>query len=163
MRHTIRVAAVRSLIPARIKIKRLVKVKRTMVVKTQKDGRALTGLHIGRANARRFFRRRAQSIDLMLDDLQIRCALSPDFWHDRPEIHDPRLSEWLEFKAGRGRAGREPMVLTMLPFGADTFVVKPKTQSYAAFGAEVPITRKPKSESPFLLGPVPALESRSVA
>lgn len=134
-----------------------------MVVKTQKDERALTGLHIGRANARRYFRRRAQSIDLRLDDLQIQCTLSPDFWHGRPEIHDPRLSEWLEFKAGRSRPGREPMELTMVPSGADTFVVKPKAQSYGAFGAEVSITKKPKSESPFSLGHVPALESQSVA
>ena len=71
-----------------------------MVVKTHRNGRDHIGLHIGTANARRYFRKHAQTIDLRLDDLEIRCDLSPDFWEGRPEIHDPRLNEWLEFKVG---------------------------------------------------------------
>jgi hypothetical protein len=131
-----------------------------MVVKTQKDGHDQIGLHIGAANARRHFRKRAQTIDLRLDDLEIRCALSPDFWEGRPEIHDPRLSEWLEFKVGRGRSGREPMLLTMAPSGSDTFVVIPRTAKKPdPFGAEISAPRKVKSESYFPVARVPLLES----
>jgi hypothetical protein len=131
-----------------------------MVVKTQKDGRDHIGLHIGAANARRHFRKRAQTIDLRLDDLEIRCALSPDFWEGRPEIHDPRLSEWLEFKVGRRRPGRDPMLLTMVPAGSDTFVVIPRTgKRIDAFGAEISAPREVKSESYFPVPSVPALES----
>src|SRR6266700_1574510 len=97
-----------------------------MVVKTHRSGRDRTGLLIGAANVRRFFRKGTQSIDLRLDDLQIQCTLSSGFWDDLPEIHDPRLSEWLEFKVGRGRPGREPMLLSMVPSGADTFVIRSK-------------------------------------
>ena len=108
-----------------------------MVVKTQKDGRDHTGLHIGAANARRYFRKGAHTIDLMLDHLQIQCTLSPDFWQGHPEIRDPRLSEWLEFKTGRGRAARAPMQLTMVRSGIDTFVIRPKSErKQAAFGEE---------------------------
>lgn len=131
-----------------------------MVVKTQKDGRDHIGLHIGTANARRYFRKRAQTIDLRLDDLEIRCALSPDFWEGRPEIHDPRLSEWLEFKVGRRSPARDPMLLTMVPSGSDTFVVIPKTaKKLDPFGSDVCAPREVKSETYFPAARMPVLES----
>src|SRR5579863_10393691 len=98
-----------------------------MLVKAHRDGHVHTGLYIGDNNARRYFRKRAQSIDLMLDDLRIRCTLSPKFWEGHPEIQDPRLNEWLDFKDVRERPGREPMLLTMLPSGENTFLVRPKS------------------------------------
>lgn len=135
-----------------------------MVVKTHKDGRDHIGLHIGAANARRYFRRHPQTIDLRLDDLEIQCTLSPDFWEGRPEIYDPRLSEWLEFKVGRKRPGRDPMLLTMVPSGDGTFVVIPRTENRTdPFGAEISTPRKVQSESYFPLGGLPFLPSRSAA
>ena len=108
-----------------------------MVVTTQRGERDRIGLHIGAANVRRSFRKGTTAIELMLDHLQIRCTLSPDFWKGRPEIHDPRLSEWLEFKAAQGRAGRAPMELIMVRSGIDTFVIRPKSRKkYTAFGEE---------------------------
>lgn len=131
-----------------------------MLVKTHQDGRDHIGLHIGTANARRYFSKRAQTIDLRLDDLEIQCRLSPDFWDGRPEIHDPRLSEWLEFKVGRGRPGRDPMLLTMVRSGFDTFVVIPKTGKRTdAFGLEISAPREVKSESYFPVARAPILES----
>lgn len=135
-----------------------------MVVKTYRDGHDRTGLHIGTANARRYFRKHAPSIDLKLDDLQIQCTLSPDFWSERPEIHDPRLSEWLKFKVGQVRPGRKPTLLTMIPSGGDTYVVRPKAvQAHEAFGAEISPSSKLPPESVLMLSLVPALQSRSVA
>jgi hypothetical protein len=131
-----------------------------MVVKTHRDGRDHIGLHIGAANARRYFRKRTPTIDLRLDDLEIQCTLSPDFWAGRPEIHDPRLSEWLEFKVGRRRPGRDPMLLTMVPSGSDTFVVIPRKEKRTdAFGAEISTPGETKSESYFPVARVPILES----
>ena len=131
-----------------------------MVVKTLRDGRDHIGLHIGTANARRYFRKRTPTIDLKLDDLEIQCTLSPDFWAGRPEIYDPRLSEWLEFKVGRGRPGRDPMLLSMVPSGFDTFVVVPRTgRRIDAFGAEISAPRNVKSESYFPVARVPVLSS----
>jgi hypothetical protein len=135
-----------------------------MVVKTQRDGRDHTGLHIGAANARRHFRKGARVVDLMLDDLQIQCTLSPDFWKGRPEVHDPRLSEWLEFKAGYARPGRAPMLLTMVRSGIDTFVVKPKSvKRHSAFGEEVSMGKPVKSEARISPGRLPVLEPRFIA
>jgi hypothetical protein len=134
-----------------------------MVVKTQRDARDHIGLHVGAANARRYFRKSVRAVDLMLDDLQIQCTLSPDFWDGRPEIHDPRLSEWLEFKAGYGRPGREPMLLTMMRSGCDTFVVKPKSVKQGAFGEEILMGKPVKSETRISPGRLPILESRFVA
>ena len=109
-----------------------------MVVTTQKGERDRTGLHIGAANVRRSFRQGTTAIELMLDHLQIRCTLPPDFWNGRPEIHDPRLSEWLEFKAAQRSIGRAAMELTMVRSGIDTFVVEPKSpKKQAAFGDEL--------------------------
>jgi hypothetical protein len=131
-----------------------------MLVKTLRDERDHIGLHIGTANARRYFRKRAQTIDLRLDDLEIQCTLSPDFWKGRPEIYDPRLSEWLEFKVGRERSRRDPMLLTMVPSRSDTFVVIPMTGKRTdGFGEEISTPGKVKSESRFPVARVPILES----
>src|SRR5579863_6649763 len=99
-----------------------------MLVTTYKDGTAGTGLMIGAANVRRYFPKSTSAVELRLDDLQIQCTLEPDFWQGRPQIHDPRLSVWLEFKVGRGRGGRPPTQLSMVPSGADTFVVRPQVK-----------------------------------
>ena len=109
-----------------------------MLVKTYRDGLARTGLHIGEANARLYFSRRATSIELRLDDLHIQCALGPDFWRGRPEIHDARLSVWLNFKLGRRTDGRGPLVLSLIPTESGAFILRPETDArLEAFGAEV--------------------------
>jgi hypothetical protein len=135
-----------------------------MLVKTSQDGRDHIGLHVGTSNARRYFRKQAQTIDLRLGDLEIQCRLSPDFWQGRPEIYDPRLSEWLEFKVGRGRPGQDPMLLTMAPSGSGAFVVTPRIRTRTrnrteAFDAETSPPRRVKSESYFRVSSAPILES----
>jgi hypothetical protein len=131
-----------------------------MLVKAHRVGRDQFDLQIGTTNARRYFRKRTPTIDLKLDDLEIRCELSPDFWEGRPEIRDPRLSEWLEFKVGSGRQGRDPMLLTMVPSGSDTFAVIPRTaERIDAFGAEISTPGRVKPGSYFPVARIPALES----
>jgi len=133
-----------------------------MQVRTYRDGRDRTGLHIGEANAHRYFRKRESSIELRLDDLHIQCTLPPDFWQGHPEIHDPRLSEWLEFKAAR-RPGREPILLSMVPTGAGTFVVHSQSDKQPeSFGADVNLPRKSPSPS-YVSAPLALLNSRSIA
>ena len=130
-----------------------------MLVTTYRDGSARTGLLIGEANARRYFRKRVRSVELQLDGLQIQCTLEPDFWQGRPEIHDPRLSLWLEFKA---RAGRQPMIMALEPAGADSFVLRPEAApAYEAFGAEIAMLPHPEPE--VFDSPELELEARSVA
>jgi hypothetical protein len=115
-----------------------------MLVTAYKDSSQRTRLLIGKANARRYFRKRSSSIELQLDDLHIQCTLDPDFWEGRPEIHDPRLSGWLEFKVARRGSGRELMQLALLPSGADKFVLRPQA-AYQAFGAEIALPVKRES------------------
>ena len=133
-----------------------------MLVKAYTGAHEHTGLYVGEKNARRYFRKRAQSIDLLLDDLRIRCTLSPDFWEGHPEIHDARLNEWLDFKDVRERPSREPMMLTMLPSGENTYVVRTKAPASAqSFGAEVNLPRPVKSASLFSRGPALVLGPQS--
>lgn len=115
-----------------------------MLVTTYRDGKARTGLLVGEANARRYFRKRNSSIELRLDDLHIECTLQPDFWQGHPEINDPRLSLWLEFKAGR--SGRHPMQLSMVPSGANTFVVRPESKRDESFGLEIALLPQPEAD-----------------
>jgi hypothetical protein len=100
-----------------------------MVVKTQSKGRGVTGLHVGTANVRRYFPRNTMVVELQLDHLQIQCGLTPDFWQDQPEIHDPRLCAWLESKNLRGRPDRAPVLLSMVPAGKNSFRLQPVTLS----------------------------------
>jgi hypothetical protein len=131
-----------------------------MLVKTSQDGRDHIGLHVGNSNAKRYFRKDTPTIDLRLGDLEIQCTLLPDFWVGRPEIYDPRLSEWLEFKVGRGRPGQDPMLLTMAPSGSGKFVVTPRTRKRIdAFDAETSLPRSVKPESRFRVARVSVLAS----
>ena|ERR1035438_1868853 len=95
-----------------------------MVVKTQSNGREVTGLYIGAANAKRHFSQRSSAIDLRLGELQIQCSLPANFWGDVPEIHDPRLSEWLQFKVLHGQTRRAPVSLAMVPCGLNSFMLR---------------------------------------
>jgi len=96
-----------------------------MVVKTQSKGRGVTGLHVGANNVRRYFPKQVSSIELQLDHLQIRCGLDPNFWQGQPEIHDPRLCAWLEFKYPYGKPDRPPALLTMIISENNSFRVEP--------------------------------------
>lgn len=96
-----------------------------MVVKTQCKGREVIGLHVGTANARRYFSRQIKSVELLLGDLQIECALTPEFWLDQPEIHDPRLCEWLKFKVFYDLSGRMQVSMAMVQSGMNSFKLLP--------------------------------------
>jgi hypothetical protein len=135
-----------------------------MRVKTYRYELARTGLLVGEANARRYFSKRSPCIELRLDDLHIQCTLGADFWKGSPQIHDPRLSEWLEFKAGRRGAGRDSISVTLTPLKPGAFIVRAGTQiDQEAFGAEVSKPRKVHSESRLTFEGAPALEALSVA
>ena len=92
-----------------------------MLVKTQLRGGEITGLHIGARNVRRYFPKRIRVIEIQLDGLQIQCGLSPEFWNGQPEICDPRLCEWLDFKVIHRMGQRKQVKLAMTPEGKNVF------------------------------------------
>ena len=96
-----------------------------MVVKTQSKARGVTGLHVGANNVRRFFPKHIAVIELQLDHLQIQCELPPGFWHDQPEIYDPRLCAWLESRHMHGKLDRTPVPLALIPAGENSFRLQP--------------------------------------
>jgi hypothetical protein len=98
-----------------------------MVVTSQCIGNRVIGLYVGANNVRRYFRRRVATIELQIDHLQIACGLTPHFWLDQPEIHDPRLCAWLESKNrdGNGKGHRSPVSMAMIPMGKDSFILSP--------------------------------------
>jgi hypothetical protein len=91
-----------------------------MVVQTQNrhPGHSrVVGLHIGRINVQQYFPRDVADIELELDHLRIVCPLEPSFWQDRPEIHDFRLSSWLESKRNSGKLAANAAPVAMIPCG----------------------------------------------
>jgi hypothetical protein len=98
-----------------------------MVVPSQCIGNRVIGLYVGANNVRRYFRRRVATIELQIDHLRIACGLTPHFWLDQPEIHDPRLCAWLESKNrdGNGKGHRSPVSMAMIPTGKDSFILSP--------------------------------------
>jgi hypothetical protein len=95
-----------------------------MVVRSQCNGHRITGLYVGLRNARRYFPRNLDSIDLEIDHLRIQCGLTPQFWDDDPQIHDSRLCEWLELKQFAKQGYRHSMPLAMIPSGENSFVLR---------------------------------------
>ncbi|HEY9126754.1 MAG TPA: hypothetical protein VIM62_06485 [Acidobacteriaceae bacterium] len=81
----------------------------------------LLGLHIGAVNVREHFPRGMDAIELELDHLRIVCSLAASFWDDRPEIHDRRLSIWLEAKRMGGKLAATPASMAMIPCGKHAF------------------------------------------
>jgi len=100
-----------------------------MVVKSQCNGHRITGLYVGVNNVRRYFPRHIEAIDLQLDHLRIQCGLTPHFWKGQPEIHDPRLCDWLELKQSQGKGCRSSMPLAMIPSGENSFILGPADMS----------------------------------
>jgi hypothetical protein len=96
-----------------------------MVVKTQSKGHAVTALHVGVNNVRRYFPKNVAEIELQLDHLQIQCGLRPGFWQGQPEISDPRLCAWLEAKHMRTQPDRSSIPLAMVPAGKNSFRLQP--------------------------------------
>ncbi len=95
-----------------------------MVVTSVCTGHRVTGLYVGARNVHRYFPKSVSEIELQLDHLRIQCGLSPDFWQDQPEIHDPRLCVWLELKQRNGKANA-PVPLAMIRSGENAFILDP--------------------------------------
>lgn len=111
-----------------------------MVVKTQLRGGEVTGLHIGARNVRRYFPKGIRVIELQLDHLQIQCGLSPEFWNGRPEIHDPRLCEWLDFKVVHRMGEQKQVKLAMTAAGKSTFRLRSEVIKKDPFAGREAIT-----------------------
>jgi hypothetical protein len=79
------------------------------------------GLHVGAANVQQYFPRGVNLVELELDHLRIVCGLEPSFWDGRPEIHDTRLSLWLEAKRLGGKITAAPAPMAMIPSGQHAF------------------------------------------
>ena len=94
-----------------------------MVVKTQYQGYRVSGIYVGVNNVRRYFSKRINAVELQLDHLRIECGLTPRFWDGQPEIHDPRLCDWLESKQLHDRPSREPVPMALIPSGKNSFKV----------------------------------------
>ena len=103
-----------------------------MVVKAQYEGHRISGIWVGVNNVRRYFSKRTTVIELQLDHLQIQCGLTPHFWEGRPEIHDPRLCDWLESKNLQERFSRTGVPLAMIPAGKNAYKLASITRRSSA-------------------------------
>lgn len=117
-----------------------------MVVRTLGQGRDVTGLYIGASNARRYFPRQAQHVELHLGHLHIHCDLPPEFWTNRPEIRDPRLAGWLQSRYFHGKTHQAPVPLILLPQGKNAFRVQPFTAPPASMSAMTRIGPPPATD-----------------
>lgn len=100
-----------------------------MVVRTQQHGQEVTGLRVGAANVRRYFPKAVGRVNLRIGDLEIDCKLSPEFWHGKPEIDDPRLCEWLQYRQSHQRTDRRPTSLAMDCAGSGSYTLQPLAPS----------------------------------
>ena len=88
-----------------------------MIVTMQSKSHSITGIRIGMYEARRFFPRGLNSVDLELDDLRIRCSIHANSRLNRAEISDPRLTAWLEEKFYWQKLPATPVPVEMVRSG----------------------------------------------
>jgi hypothetical protein len=123
-----------------------------MVVLTQGRKSGVLSLHVGAGNVRQFFPRHIQMVELELDHLRIVCTLDPTFWQDRPEIHDTRLSLWLESKRHSGKLPSHAAPVALIPSGESSFRLQlsleepVKVQPVELAEATVPSTGPPSGQ-----------------
>jgi hypothetical protein len=110
-----------------------------MLVTTLRNGSGFTGLRVGIHNVRRYFPKHIPEIELQLDHLRIECGLAPEFWHGRPEIHDPRLCLWLQSKNPTARSCRAAMPIAMIPSGKNSFRLEPAARNGKPHEEEMPV------------------------
>lgn len=96
-----------------------------MMVRALRAGRESAGLHVGVCNVRRYFPKHVDAVELHLDHLRIECGLPEDFWIDRPEIHDARLSQWLKAKNLIAKSFGSAIPIAMIPSGENSFKLEP--------------------------------------
>jgi len=111
------------------------------------------GLHVGADNVQRYFPPDVLTIELELDHLQISCSLDPSFWRDNPEIHDTRLSCWLEAKRNSGKLGAFDAPVAMIPCGHCAFKVQIGVEAMSRDDADYALTNPP---TPAYFAPVVA-------
>jgi hypothetical protein len=118
-----------------------------VVVKTQKDlagAPRILGLHVGARNARQFFPKHSNAVELHLDHLVIVCTLSPAFWDGKPDIYDERLSSWLHSKRDSGKLSSQPSTITLIPNGEGSFrilLMREDRKDPLRLGPSVQVTR----------------------
>jgi hypothetical protein len=96
-----------------------------MMVKTECNGRKVTGLYIGARNVRRNFPREVAAIEFELGHLRIDCELGPEFWRDQPRICDSRLCEWLQHKLYHETGYMKPLPLALVQSGRNAYKLRP--------------------------------------
>jgi hypothetical protein len=101
------------------------------------------GLHVGAENVQQYFPPHVSTIELELDHLQIACSLDPSFWEGHPEIHDTRLSSWLESKRSSGKLSANEAPITMIPCGKYAFKVQIGLESVPRDHADFALPRPP--------------------
>ena len=103
-----------------------------MIVTMQSKSHSITGIRIGMYEARRFFPRGLNSVDLELDDLRIRCSIHANSRLNRAEISDPRLSAWLEEKFYWQKLPATPVPVEMVKSGSAyrlQLILSPQTRN----------------------------------
>jgi len=96
-----------------------------MVVNNKSRSQGTTGLHVGSGNVQRLFPPDVPNVELELDHLRIVCKLQPEFWDGDPEIHDERLTSWLESKRMTGKMAARNAPVALIPSGDHSFRLLP--------------------------------------
>ena len=113
-----------------------------MVVTAQCRNAVSPVLCIGRENVRRYFPERVDAIELLVGGLHIRCPLADSFWRDRPELHDPRLQDWINFSVYHKSVCKGPVQLELVPLGQNAFQLRPYEGKKGVQSATVNVVRR---------------------
>ena len=103
-----------------------------MVVYTRGKQDGITSLQIGGGNVKEYFSPEVHLIELELDQVQILCPVEPAFWEDQPEIHDQRLSSWLQAKCSTGKLAMRSSPIALVPSGRNAFRLEPMSAELVA-------------------------------
>jgi hypothetical protein len=121
----------------------------------------VVGLHIGSDNVQEHFPREMAMVELELDHLNIVCTLEPSFWQDRPEIHDMRLSLWLESKRSSGKLTGKSAPVALIPCGGQRFRLQLVAEPEKTLATNItPSPVNPARVAAMLPALVPALDRR---
>jgi len=135
-----------------------------VLTKQRRSGRSGgIGLNVGAVNVNEHFPKHTEFVELELDHLSIVCTLGQPFWADEPEIHDHRLSSWLEAKHNSGKLGAQPSPIAMIPCGPSKYRLQPIQDAEpiaAAPRSAIPVTQLASRVAAVMPTVVPSLNRR---
>lgn len=96
-----------------------------MLASAWNNGEGTYGIRVGSRNREKFFDKSWPEIEVEIDGIFHRFALTDGFWHRCPEFRNPVIREWLRRNRSLEWPKGHPPTVDLIPLGGNRFRLMP--------------------------------------